>query len=154
MLPDDVFRDRLEQTLVELEAWAKAASDSAEIDIGASRQYWRMSAIPHARGACPLELMIKSDQTFSLKLAGEVYEDRPADKFDFFLKLSHAIAAGRVERIETLNALTVVLLVIAMRVELAPQWEWIGERRLAIPAADGAEERRTHRFLPYRRHSV
>ena len=41
MLPDDVFRDRLEQTLVEIEAWARKTRDCATIDVGASQQYWR-----------------------------------------------------------------------------------------------------------------
>jgi hypothetical protein len=154
MLPDDVYRDLLERTLVELEAWANAIGDCAGVDIAASQHYWRIAVAQKIEGACPFELMIKADQTFTLKLAGEVYEDKPIDRFDFFLKLIDAVAAGRVERIETRNAQTGVRLAIATRVELADGWDWIGERRVTpqrMPALEADEERRAHRFLPYRR---
>jgi hypothetical protein len=154
MLPDDVYRDRLEQTLVELEAWASPIHDCADVDIAASQRYWRISVAPKIEAACPFELMIKADQTFTLRLAGEVYEDRPVDRFDFFLKLVDAIAAGHVDRIETRNAQTGVLLAIETRVELKAGWDWIGERRVTprrMPALEAEEERRAHRFLPYRR---
>ena len=154
MLSDDVFRERLERLLVELEAWAETTRDASAIDIAASARYWRMSVHPFAEGACPFEIMIKADQTFSLKLQDEVYEDRPLDRFDFFVRLVEAIAAGRVERIETFNALTGLLLAIEMRVELSPGWDWIGVRSVApqkSPALVEAVECSTHRFLPYRR---
>jgi hypothetical protein len=154
MLPDDVFRDRLERTLVDLEAWADGMRDCAEIDIAASPRYWRMSVAPHIAGGCPFELMINSDQTFDLRLASEVYENKPLDRFDFFVKLANAIAAGRVERNETRNALTGVLLAIGMRVEIQDGWDWTGVRRVTpvpLPALEADEERSTHRFLSYRR---
>ncbi len=154
MLPDDVFRDRLEETLVGLEAWAGETRDCAAIDIAASPRYWRMAVLPTAEGACPFELMLKSDQTFSLKLGDEVYEDRPIERFDLFLGLARAIAAGGVDRIGTFNALTEILVGIETRVTLQSGWEWIGARSLLphpLPALEAAEERRTHRYLPYRR---
>lgn len=149
MLPNDVFRDRLERTLVDLEAWAKATADCAEIGIAASERYWRMVVVPNADLACPFELMIKSDQKFGLKLAAETYEDRPVERFDLFPALVRAIEAGRVDEIEIFNAMTDALVGVAMRVELAPGWDWIGDRRIAPPTP--AEEWRTRRFLPYRR---
>ena len=69
-------------------------------------------------------------------------------------KLVSAIAAGRVERIETRNALTGVLLGIGTRVEIEDGWDWTGARRTTptpLPALEADEVRRTHRFLPYRR---
>ena len=154
MLSDDVFRDNLERTLVDLEAWSDAMRDCASIDIAASPRYWRLSVAPFIAGACPFDLMIKSDQTFDLRLAHEVYEDNPIEKFDIFLMLAAAIAAGSIDKIETHNADTGALLAIETRVGLAPGWDWIGERRIAprlTPAIEPPEERRTHRFLPYRR---
>jgi hypothetical protein len=154
MLSDDVFRDRLEQTLVDLETWASGIHDCAGVDIAASQHYWRMSVAPHMAGGCPFELMIKSDQTFNLMLDNEVYEDRPLDRFDFFVKLVSAIVDGRVERTETRNALTGVLLGIEMRVEIEDGWDWTGARRVTpapLPALEADEVRCTHRFLPYRR---
>ncbi len=149
MLPDDVFRNHLEQTLVDIEAWAEKARDCAAIDITASQKYWRMVVLPYLTSACPFELLINSDQHFSLKLANEVYENRPVERFDLFPSLARATEAGRAERIETFTATTDTRVAIATRVELAPGWDWIGERRLA--SLGGAEECRTHRFLPYRR---
>lgn len=153
MLPDDVFRDRLEETLVGLEAWANETRDCAVIDIAASPRYWRMSVTPHMAGACSFELVVKADQTFDLRLDREIYENEPVNRFDFFPRLAAAIAAGHVERIETLSALTGALIEIEMRVELADDWDWTGRRRVApsLHTGDLLEERHSHRFLPYRR---
>lgn len=154
MLPDDVFRERLEQTLVDLEAWAEETRSNADITITASDRYWRMTVFPFLAGACPFELLLNASQTFDLSLDGEIYENRPVERFDFFIRLAQAIAAGRVERIETRNSLTGLLIAIAMRVEIAPDWRWMGSRRilkhdLNLLTAD--EERQTRRFLPYSR---
>jgi hypothetical protein len=149
MLPDDVFRDRLEQTLVDIEAWAEKARGCAAIDIAASPKYWRMVVLPFISLACPFELLIRSDQKFGLRLANETYEDRPIERFDLFPHLVRAIEAGRAEKIEKFDAMTDALVGIAMRVGLAPGWDWIGERRLTPPVE--SEEWRTCRFLPYRR---
>jgi hypothetical protein len=154
MLPNDVFRERLEQTLVELEAWAKGKRDCADIEIAASERYWKMAVVPHFPRACAFELLLDTDQTFGLMLQEEAYEKRPIERFDLFPKLVAAIAAGRVERIETRNALTDLLLAIEMRVELADGWDWIGSRYLpvrSLPALKVDEKRRTHRFLSYSR---
>ncbi len=149
MLPDDVFRDHLERTLVDIEAWAEKARECAAIDITASQKYWRMVVLPYVPLACPFELLIKSDQNFSLKLADETYENRPIERFDLFPALARAVEAGHAERIETFDATTDALVAIASRVELMPGWDWIGERRLVPPVQ--SEECRTHRFLSYRR---
>lgn len=154
MLPfsDDVFRERLETTLVELEAWAETTRNCAEIDIGASPRYWRIEVEPHFAGACPFALMLSADQTFTLELAGERHASLPIEHFDLFPRLAQAIAAGNVARIETLNALTSVLLMIEMRVSLGHNRDWIGQRRIVPQNLDvllDAEERRIHRFLPY-----
>jgi len=149
MLSNDVFRDRLEQTLVDLESWAAGMADCAEVGIAASDRYWRMVVVPNVDLACPFELMIKSDQKFGLKLAAETYEDRPIERFDLFPALVRAIEAGHVDKIEIFNAMTDRLVGIAMRVGLKPGWDWIADRRIAPPTS--AEEWRTRRFLPYRR---
>jgi hypothetical protein len=149
MLSTDVFRERLERTLIDIEQWAAAVGDCADVGIAASEHYWRMVVVPNVDLACPFELIIKSDQKFGLKLAAETYEGRPIERFELFPALVRAVEAGRVDRIEKYNAMTDALAGIAMRVELAPGWDWIGDRRIA--PATAAEEWRTHRFLPYRR---
>jgi hypothetical protein len=154
MLPDDVFRERLEQTLVDLETWAEETRGAADIAITASDRYWRMVVKPFFPGACPFELLIKASQTFDLGLDREAYENKPIQRFDLFLILVKAIVAGQVERIETRNALTGILTNVAMRVELAPGWDWIGSRTVQkrfIRPLEADEEQSIHRFLSYNR---
>ena len=89
-----------------------------------------------------------------MSLERDVYEDRPFDTVAFFPMLARAIAGGHVERIETRSALTGALDAIEMRVVLEDGWAWIGERRVGARQSrrvETAEERRVHRFLPYRR---
>ena len=154
MLPDDVFRERLEKTLVDLETWAEETRGGADIAISASDRYWRMAVRPFFPGTCPFELLIKASQTFDLVLDREAYENKPIQRFDLFLNLAKAIAAGRAERIETRNALTGILIDVTMRVELAAGWDRIGSRkalkRFAHPL-EANEEQRTYRYLTYNR---
>ncbi len=149
MLSDDVFRDRLEQTLVDIETWAAGIRDCADVGIAASDRYWRIVVVPNEDLACSFELLVKADQTFDLRLAAETYEDRPIERMDLFPALVRAIEAGHVDKIEMYNVMTAALAGITMRVELQPGWDWIGQRRIA-PSGSG-EEWRTRRFLPYRR---
>jgi hypothetical protein len=154
MLPDDVFRERLEQTLIGLEKWAKETRDCANIEIIASDRYWRIDVRPSFPGTCPFELLINANQTFDLSLDGEVYESRRIENFGLFLKVAESVTAGRIERIETRNALTSILIAIAMRIELADGFDWIGSRTVLKRARHLLEQdevRRAFQYLPYRR---
>jgi hypothetical protein len=152
MLPDDVFRERLEQTLVQIEERVSRMRASAAVDVAATPRYWRLAVQPFFRAACPFELIVKSDQKFSLKLGGEAFEDRQIDRFELFPHLVRAIEEGQVEKISKYNALTEALVGIEIRVRLEPGWDWLGERRIA--PATSAEEWRTHRYLAYRRQNA
>jgi hypothetical protein len=113
-----------------------------------------MTVTPEMPGAAPFQLLLAASQRFSLKIGGEIYDDKPIDRFDFFPMLVRAIRDGRVARIETFNALTEALETIETRVELEDGWAWVGERRVGQRASrrlESAQERRTARFLPYRR---
>jgi len=149
MLPDDVFRDRLEQTLVEVEKSIANMRNCAAVDVSASPRYWSVVVLPFLAAACPFELIIKADQKFSLKLAGEAFENRPVESFELFPHLVRAVEAGHVEKISKFDAMTETLVAIEMRVELERGWDWLGERR--IRPTTPAEEWRTHRYLAYRR---
>ncbi|MFT3733384.1 MAG: hypothetical protein QM780_18540 [Hyphomicrobium sp.] len=149
MLPDDVFRDRLEQTLVDIENTVSKMDDCAAVDVAVSARYWRVIVVPKEILACPFELMITSDQKFSLKLADEVHEGLPVEHFELFPRLIRAIEAGRVEKITKLSADTDELLAVEMCVRLEPGPDWRRERRL-IPLV-APEVWRTHRYLCYRR---
>lgn len=152
MLPDDVFRDHLERTLIEIEAYVPKTRECAAVEVTAAAQYWRMAVIPFFPGTCPFDLIIKSDQKFSIKVDGRKFEDRPIERFDLFLKLLRAVEAGRVEKISKFNALTEELVATAMRICLEPEPDWIGEHR-RLPSTT-AEEWRTHRYLPYWRNAA
>lgn len=149
MLPDDVFRDRLEKTLVEIETSVARMRDYAAVDVTATPSYWRVVVLPVVPEACLFELMITSKQTFSLKLAEETFENLPVEHFELFPHLVRSIEAGDVEKISKSHAMTDELFAIEMRVALGPGWDWRGERRIAksLPG----EVWRTHRYLPYRR---
>lgn len=153
-LPTDVFRARLAETVEALEEWAAATRSAADISIREQATFWKLSAAPYARGACPFEVLFNAEQTYSLAIAGEVYEDRPFDRFEFFPMMARAMSAGRVERVETANALTATIEMIETRIELEDGWVWIGERRIGQRqrrTLDTPEERRVKRFLPYSR---
>lgn len=154
MYADDVFRKKLDEALTVLDAWGVAHRDCAAITITEATTYWKMSARPFMASACPFDLLLTASQEFSLVVAGEVYEDKIIDRFDFFAMLARAIAEGHVEQIETRSALTAALETIETRIELDDGWAWIGERRVAPRNArniDSAQEIRKRRFLPYRR---
>lgn len=152
MYSDDAFRVSLAEAITGLEDWADRARANADIDIAQGPSYWRISARPAMRGACPFDLLLAVGQTYSLKIADEFYGDKPIDKFDLFLRLATAIEAGYVAQIQTRNALTDTLECIESRVEFDDGWAWVGERRIGTRAArrlSHAQERREHRFLPY-----
>ncbi len=154
MYSDDAFRAALAEAISGLEDWARQARVNADIDIAQGSSYWRLSARPTMKGACPFDLLLAAGQTYSLKVAEEFYGDKPIDKFDLFLRLASAIEAGRVAQIETRNALTDSLECIESRVELDDGWAWIGERRIGNRPSrklDTAQARRERRFLPYNR---
>lgn len=113
-----------------------------------------MSVAPHFSRACPFQILLLATPQFSLDLAGEVYEDKPVDRFDIFPMLARAIAAGRVERHDLVSAMTGTLEAVEMRVQLEDGWVWVGERRTGGRGArkfETAQETRIKRFLPFRR---
>ncbi len=154
MHADDVFRARLNEVITELEQWGHAQRDVATIESAAAAAFWEMAVTPNLKGACPFGVLFRPDQRFTLALGDEIYEDKPFDRFDFFIMLARAVAAGKIDMLETRSALTGTLEKIETRVELEDGWAWIGERRIggrAVRKTDAAQEVRTRRFLPYRR---
>ena len=154
MTSSDEDRSALSEAISALETWARVNSDVALIETEIAPAYWKMSVAPHTVGACPFELKLHADRRFDLAIGGEVYEDKPIDGLDFFVMLARAVAAGRVERVAVVSALTGSVDAIETRVTLEDGWAWIGERRTGLRGTrrmDTAQELRTHRFLAYRR---
>jgi hypothetical protein len=154
MNSDDIYRNELQRTLATLEAWARDYGDVADVYTSNAHSNWHMTSRPHASGACPFELVLRSGQRFDLTIGNEIYEDKPIDRLDFFPMLVRAIAAGHVERVEVISALTGAIDAVEMRVTLEDGWAWIGERRTGPRGSrriDTAQELRKHGFLAYRR---
>ena len=154
MFPDDVYRRHLGEIIAALETWAHDNRDVARIETASTPSFWKVNVNPHVRGACPFELLLRSDQRFNVAIGDEVYEDNPVGNFDFFAKLAGAIVRGHVERVDFLNALTGALDMIETRVTLDDGWAWIGERRIGQRSAtrlESGQELRTRPYLPYRR---
>lgn len=154
MESDTVYRDDLERTIASLEAWARDYSDVSEVHYFSEGFNWRMTSQPYVSGACALDLLLRKDRRFDLKIGSEFYDDKPIDRLDFFVMLVRAVASGHVERVDVVNALTASIDAVETRVTLEDGWAWIGERRTGLRGSrrmDSAQELRTHRFLAYRR---
>lgn len=155
MHSDDVFRAQLNEVITSLKSWSEEHRDCADTKITSRTGfYWKMEITPHFPGACPFQVLLLATPQFSLDIAGEVYEDKPVGRFDFFPMLARAIAAGDVERHDRLSAMTGALDAVEMRVSLEDGWVWIGERRAGGRGTrkfEAAQETKIKRFLPYRR---
>lgn len=96
MLPDDVFRAHLQSTTAELARWAESIRDVAGAVVAEGPGFWKLTVTPRTWGACPFELLLRSDQKLDITLAKETYEDRPMPSLDRFPVLVRAIADGHV----------------------------------------------------------
>ena len=96
MYPDDVYRNELRAVIETLSAWA--AKYPGDVETRASTGFWQLVARPKTKGACPLTLVLRSDQKFDMALAGETFEDRPVEDFALFEAVAAAVSEGRVEQ--------------------------------------------------------
>lgn len=159
MLSDDVYRARRALTIAELSAWTGFVADVASVEYGSIDGAWRIAMTPRCSTACPVELLLRDDQKFDLRIGSETYEDRPIESLDAFLPLLQAIADGRVVTRRTLSALTGLLRETETFVYVAPSNTFHGRlgspdgRSLPPPLpgeANGLEIRELH-YVPYRR---
>ena len=56
MLPDDVFRSRLQSTITALRYWAPSVADTARLEETETSDYWKIIVAPAVASACPFEL--------------------------------------------------------------------------------------------------
>jgi hypothetical protein len=52
MLPDDIFRSRLQSTITALRYWAPSIADAARLDETEASDYWRLTVKPKVASAC------------------------------------------------------------------------------------------------------
>lgn len=154
MLSDDVFRSRLEATVASLSYWVPTIKNAARIATSDDATAWCMQVSPHLRPACPLEIKIRSDQKFDIKIGGETFTGLPLDSFEIFLPIAEAVAEGRVVRRAWLTPSTGAEHTVETIVVLPGGKTWRAERvnepiaRL-LPREDCISEDRT--FPPYHR---
>lgn len=106
MLSDDVFRTKLSATFSALLRTAERLSDVADAGHAQTREFVRLSLVPHARGACPVEIMLRTDQLYDISVGTEFYEDCRIQTFDTFVPLIEAIAKGDVIQRRHVSAVT------------------------------------------------
>jgi hypothetical protein len=152
MQPDDVFHRHIAEATADLAQWGKEMAPFAEIVVTGKPAYWAMTVKPRITGACPFELLLRSDQFYDIVIAREVYEDRPIEDAGIFPILVRSIACGDVERRLVSSCLTGMLQSIETLVVLGDGLQWSANRDIIKPAARAPEdltEIKTLRFVPY-----
>jgi hypothetical protein len=154
MLPDDVFRARLQTTITALEYWAPSIADAARVEERETGNYWKIAVAPRLAAACPFELILHFDQRYDLAVAEEAYEGLPIESFDLFLSFVEAVAAGNVVQRHWVSHLTGLERSVETIVTLAGGGIWRearGDARGMPSLDDDGTELRERRFLPYQR---
>lgn len=153
MLPDDVYRSRLEATIAALRYWAPTVADVAEVAEAEGSGFWKMTVAPRAANACPFELVLRADQRHDLVIAGETFEDLPTKSLDVFVPLVEAIAEGRVVQCRWQSAATDAETAVETIVTLPDGREWSSARMLTSLARDNPDGviAASRHFVPYHR---
>lgn len=154
MTIDDRYRAQLQAAIAALRYWVPTISDAAHVTQSDGSAYWSLAAEPNAAGACPFELVLRTDGKHDIMIAGESYEDLPTDDLDMFVPLACAIARGDVIRRMTVTAATGTPVTIETIVNLDGGKVWRQTRDLPSArhpdaASEVLAEDRT--FLPYKR---
>jgi hypothetical protein len=151
MISDDVYRSRLQAAIAALKYWVPEIKDVATVTEETALEYWKVVVVPHTAGACPFELMLRTDQKHDLIIAGELYEDLPTGDLDSFVPLVEAIAAGRVIRRREFASATRTSLSVETIIMPDGRPPWRQKRTLAAAGAEDEFETSDRHFLPYRR---
>lgn len=155
MLPDDVFRARLQATITALSYWRPSIADSARIEETETGSYWKMVVTPFHAGTCPFELILHFDQRYDLAIADESYESLPLESFEHLVPFVEAISKGHVVQRHWVSKFTDIEHAVETIVSLPGGGIWREGRGadVSIPslADDDGLELRERQFLPYRR---
>ncbi len=149
MFADDTFRTELAAVISKLTAWSQSVRDAGPIDVRQGHGFWSLSARPATPGACPVTLILRSDQKYDLALGPESVEDRAIEDFGFFPALLDAVASGRVERRRYLSAATGAEHMHEVRVLMRDGTVWVERKGRPVGAHDDGVIEETARYLPY-----
>jgi hypothetical protein len=154
MLPDDLFRSRLQTTITALKYWAPSIADAARIEETETGSFWKIAVAPLLAGACPFELILHFHQYYDVAVAEEAYEGLPLQSFDHFLPLVTAIADGRIVQRHWMSRLTGLERAVETLVMLPGDGIWREGRGASSQRPsldDDGSELRERCFLPYKR---
>jgi hypothetical protein len=154
MLPDDVFRSRLQSTITALRYWAPSIADAAHVEEAETGYYWKMIVTPTLAQGCAFELILHFDQRYDLVVDDETYESLPIESFEIFVPFVEAIADGNVVQRRWISRLTGLERSVETLVTMGGGGIWResrGEPHLMPSLEDDGTELRERRFLPYRR---
>jgi len=133
MLPDDLFRSRLQTTITALKYWAPSIADAARVEESETGNYWKIAVAPKLTNACPFELILHFDQRYDLAIGEETYEGLPIESFDIFLPFVEAVADGRVVQRHWVSRLTGLERSVETLVSLAGGGIWRETRGTSAP---------------------
>lgn len=153
MRANDAFRAELHDTIRDIGAWADGLTDVSGVEIAETAEHWRLRLNPRAPSACPVEIILYSDQTYDVIIGQETYEGRPLDTFPQIPRLLAAIAEGRVITREWTTVATGARHSIATVVEMSDGEVWYGERNDDIIGRVAGREAcavRDRHYSPYR----
>ena len=154
MLSDDVYRSALTATFASLKRLSAELAGAAHVDSAQTRDFVRLSLIPQASGACPVEIMLRADQLYDIAIGSEFYEDCKIERFDVFEPLIAAITRGDVIQRRQISVATGTERAIETLVTLPGGSVWRKGHvhpSVAPAIAEDATVSKDKRFLPYRR---
>jgi len=155
MRANDAFRTELHTTIRDIGAWADGLTDVARVEVAETAEHWQLRLSPRVPSACPVEIVLYSDQSYDVIVGQETYEGRPLDDLTEIPRLLAAIAEGRVISREWTTVATGARHSIATVVELADGDRWSGERSDDVIGRVAGREAcavRDRHYVPYRCH--
>lgn len=148
MQSDDQFRRTFEAATARLSTWAEAQSDAATVQTETMGPSWRLSLVPTAANACPVELIVHRDaQSFDIQVGPEASEGHRIETFALLDDILAAVVDGRVVTQQLSSVEAGSLLAVDTRVILGDGVDWMCRRLTAI-----GSHRPTHKALVRERH--
>jgi hypothetical protein len=157
MQSDDVFRKAFEAASSRMTAWVEEQRDVAAVDYERSVDFCRVSLVPRAPNACPVELMLhRPTQTYDVQIGTETWEGQPAGHLERFIPMLDAIVSGRViaRTYLTVQSGTPVRVEVIVSPAALDTMVYSRVTPFGQRLKDAEVQAREHHWVPYRRISV